>query len=61
MAIYLTINNGIVDNAIELLEGNLSQIELAHDHVILLDGLSPQPWIGWSYDENTETFSPPVE
>lgn len=59
MAVYATINGGVVENTILADAEFAAQIAGDFEHVINIDALDPRPGIGWLYDSGTETFTDP--
>lgn len=60
--IYAQVKDGFVVNTIVLDDETLIPLFLeGFDYLIEITLTPGNPSIGWSYDPNTETFSPPQE
>jgi hypothetical protein len=60
--IFAQILNGIIKNAIVLEDLSLSHLFSENfDYFIDVTDMTPRPGISWTYDSESETFTPPPQ
>ena len=57
---YALINNNIIEQITIVDVTPITVLQGKFQYMINIDGLDPEPGIGWTYDNTTGTFSQPV-
>lgn len=61
---HAQIKDGVVKNIIVIADPTMKQlfgVETGFNALVRVEGIMPQPQIGWTYDSDTQQFSAPAD